>query len=217
MSAVQIKICGITRVEDALEAVALGAEMMGLNFYAKSPRFVSPKQAQYIAEAVAGKIKVVGVFVNMNVEEVLEIARTVPLDFVQVHGDESLNECEAIANEFEVIRALKVDAGFSPELASEFAFCSGLLLDTPSAGHGGAGESFDWTRVDWEKVRGASPFVDIFLAGGLNAGNVGEAIEIVHPDVVDVCSGVEAEKGIKSASRMREFVAAVRAAEGMEQ
>src|SRR6266702_674113 len=167
MSAVQIKICGITRVEDALEAVALGAEMMGLNFYAKSPRFVSPKQAQYIAEAVAGKIKVVGVFVNMNVEEVLEIARTVPLDFVQVHG--------------------------------------------------GAGESFDWTRVDWEKVRGASPFVDIFLAGGLNAGNVGEAIEIVHPDVVDVCSGVEAEKGIKSASRMREFVAAVRAAEGMEQ
>ncbi|HVJ05705.1 MAG TPA: phosphoribosylanthranilate isomerase [Candidatus Saccharimonadales bacterium] len=217
MSAVQIKICGITRVPDALEAVALGVEMLGLNFYAESPRFVSIEQAQRIAEAVAGRIKVVGVFVNMNVEEVLEIARAVPLDFVQLHGDESLNECEAIANEFEVIRALKVDAQFTPECASEFAFCSGLMLDTPSTGFGGAGESFDWARVDWSGIRGASPFVDIYLAGGLNAGNVGEAIEIVRPDVVDVCSGVEAEKGVKSASRMREFVAAARAAEGLEQ
>ncbi len=217
MSAVQIKICGITRVPDALEAVELGAEMIGLNFYAQSPRVVSVERAKEIATAVAGGAKLVGVFVNMNVEGVLEIARAVPLDFVQLHGDETLNECEAITNEFEVIRALKVDAQFTPECASEFAFCSGLMLDTASAGFGGAGESFDWAQVDWARVRGASPFVDLYLAGGLNAGNVGEAIAMVHPDVVDVCSGVEAAKGVKSAIRMRAFVAAVRAAEGLEQ
>jgi phosphoribosylanthranilate isomerase len=217
MSAVEIKICGITRVADALAAVELGTAMLGLNFYAGSPRCITLMQAREIAAAVAGRVKLVGVFVNMNAEEVLRIARTVPLDAVQLHGDESRNECEAIAVEFEVIRALKVDSEFSAERAAQFACCHSLLLDTASVGHGGSGKSFDWASVEWESVRDASGAAKMFLAGGLHAGNVQEAIAIVHPDVVDVCSGVESAKGIKSLMQMGRFVAAVRAAERQEQ
>jgi phosphoribosylanthranilate isomerase len=217
MSAVEIKICGITRIEDALAAIELGAAMLGLNFYAGSPRYITMQRAQEIADAVAGRVKVVGVFVNMNVSEVLRVARAVPLDAVQLHGQESPAECETVAAEFEVIRALKVDAEFSAERAAGFACCRGLLLDTPSADHGGSGQSFDWASVDWSSVRSASPASRMFLAGGLHAGNVRDAIALVHPGVVDVCSGVESAKGIKSAIQMREFVAAVRAAERQEQ
>jgi phosphoribosylanthranilate isomerase len=216
MSAVEIKICGITRAEDALAAIELGAAMIGLNFYAASPRCITLSRAQEIATAVAGRAKLVGVFVNMNVSDVLRIARAVPLNAVQLHGDESRRECEAVAKEFEVIRALKVNPNFSEQRFAEFASCSGLLLDTPSAGHGGSGESFDWASVQWAGVRGAAPAAKLFLAGGLHAGNVAAAIAAAHPDAVDVCSGVEAEKGIKGVDKMREFVAAVRAVERQE-
>jgi phosphoribosylanthranilate isomerase len=216
MSAIEIKICGITRGADALAAIELGAAIVGVNFYAGSPRCVTLQRAQEIAAAVAGRAKLVGVFVNMNVSEVLRIARAVPLDAVQLHGDESRQECAAVAKEFDVIRALKVDGEFSEERSAEFADCSGLLLDTPSAGHGGSGESFDWASVRWQRVRSAAPSARVFLAGGLHADNIAEAIAMVHPDVVDVCSGVESEKGIKSVNKMREFVAAVRAVERQE-
>jgi phosphoribosylanthranilate isomerase len=218
MNPVAIKICGITRVEDALAAVELGAEMLGLNFYAASPRCIPLHQAREIAQALAGqvkagRVKLVGVFVNMNILEVLRIARAVPLHAVQLHGDESPHDCAAVATEFEVIRALKVDAEFSAGRLAEFAACRGLLLDTPCAGHGGSGESFCWANVDWPSLRRASPAAKLFLAGGLDASNVAEAIACVHPDAVDVCSGVESAKGIKSLIEMSKFVAAVRAAE----
>jgi phosphoribosylanthranilate isomerase len=217
MSAVEIKICGITRIEDAMAAIDTGAAMLGLNFYERSPRYITLKRAQEIAAAAAGRVKLVGVFVNMNIEEVLRIARALPLDAVQLHGDESLQECEAVANEFEMIRALKVDATFDSHCAAEFTCCRGLLLDTPSTKHGGSGESFDWAGVSWECVRRALPLAKVFLAGGLDARNVAEAIAMVRPDAVDVCSGVESAKGIKSIIQMREFVAAVSAAERQEQ
>jgi phosphoribosylanthranilate isomerase len=217
MSMVEIKICGITRVEDALAAAEFGAAMLGLNFYAGSPRCITLERAQKIAKAVGGRARLVGVFVDMNVMEVLRIARSVPLDSVQLHGGESVEDCEAVAAEFEVIRALKVDSEFSAECAAQFAGCRGLLLDAPSVGHGGSGSSFEWNRVDWKSVRRVSPRAKVFLAGGLNAANVQEAIAMVHPDAVDVCSGVESEKGIKSMQRMREFMAAVWAVERQEQ
>ena len=158
----------------------------------------------------------------MNVSEVLRIARAVPLDAVQLHGDEPLCDCELAAREFEVIRALKANAALVAEAFTErrvagFACCRGLLLDTPCADHGGSGTSFCWADVPWARLRAALPQSKFYLAGGLHAGNVGEAIAAAHPDVVDVCSGVESAKGIKSVSRMREFVAAVRAAEGLGQ
>ncbi len=210
---VEIKICGITRAEDALAAIDLGAAMLGLNFYPQSPRHITLEQAQEIAHAVAGRVKLVGVFVNMNICEVLRIAHAVPLNTVQLHGDESRHDCELAAQEFEVIRALKADAVFTAERTADFAQCSGVLVDTPCAAHGGSGESFPWESVPWPSLRRVSPALKLFLAGGLHAGNVAEAIAAVHPDVVDVCSGVEVAKGIKGISKMREFIAAVRAAE----
>ncbi len=216
MSPVEIKICGITRVEDALAAIELGAAMLGLNFYPQSPRSITLQRARQIAQAAAGRVKLVGVFVNMNVSDVLGIARAVPLDAVQLHGDESGGDCQVLAAEFEVIRALKVDADFSEVSAAQFAACRALLLDAPSAGYGGAGKSFSWEMVDWKRLREAFPSARLWLAGGLHEANVRQAVAIAHPDLVDVCSGVESEKGIKSVQKMREFVAAVRAAERQE-
>jgi phosphoribosylanthranilate isomerase len=212
---VEIKICGITRVQDALAAVDVGAAMLGLNFYPQSPRCITLERAQEIAQVIAGvsQVKLVGVFVNMDLSEVLRIARAVPLDAVQLHGDETRSDCELVAQEFEVIRALKADAAFTADRVAEFACCRGLLVDTPCSGHGGSGESFAWADVPWATLRRVSSTMKFFLAGGLDAGNVGEAIAAAHPDVVDVCSGVEAAKGIKSVSQMQDFVAAVRAAE----
>ena len=110
MSAVEIKICGITRAEDALAAIESGASMLGLNFYPPSPRFISLSHAQQITRAIAShrsRVQLVGVFVNMNVSDVQAIARALPLDAVQLHGDETPEECDALAPEFAVIRALK--------------------------------------------------------------------------------------------------------------
>jgi phosphoribosylanthranilate isomerase len=180
-----------------------------LNFYAPSPRSIALGRAQQIACAVAGRAQLVGVFVNMDVGEVLRIAREVPLDWVQLHGNETVAECEAIAAAFPVIRALKADAGFTAAHAAGYAFCRGLLLDTPCAGHGGSGEFFDWSAIPWQAVRAAAPGAMLFLAGGLDARNVGRAIATARPDAVDVASGVESEKGIKSVEKMREFIAAV--------
>jgi phosphoribosylanthranilate isomerase len=216
MTAPAIKICGITRVEDALAAVASGATMLGLNFYPGSPRCITLQQAREIAAAITAPVKLVGVFVNMNVADVLRIARAVPLHAVQLHGDESPQDCSALAAEFEVIRALPAKAGFNSGQLAEITCCRGIMLDAPSSAYGGSGASFDWASVDWTGVRAAVPLASLFLAGGLNAANVAEAIAIVHPDVVDVCSGVESVKGIKSADKMRAFVAAVRAAERQE-
>jgi phosphoribosylanthranilate isomerase len=221
MSAVEIKFCGITRVQDALAALDLGValrpSMLGVNFYEKSPRCISLQQAREIARAVAGRARLVGVFVNMNIEDVLHIACAVPLDAVQLHGDESPRDCELAAREFEVIRAFHIDAAFSAGRVAQFAACRDILLDAPCAVHGGSGESFHWTSVLWAEVRRALPAAKVFLAGGLCTANVAAAIAAVHPDVVDVCTGVESAKGIKSVSLMRDFVAAVRAAERQQQ
>lgn len=210
---VAIKFCGITRVEDALAALECGADMLGLNFYAGSPRCVTLERAQEIAAAVAGRAKRAGVFVNMNLSAVLEVARAVPLDVVQLHGGESLEDSRTAAREFAVVRALRADASFTAAVAAPFAEFAGLLLDTPCETHGGSGVAFDWAQVDWSAVRAAIHPARLFLAGGLHAGNVGAAIAAARPDVVDVCSGVEAARGIKSVEKMREFAAAVRAAE----
>jgi phosphoribosylanthranilate isomerase len=217
MSPVEIKICGITCVEDALAAIEAGATMLGLNFYPPSPRCITLPQAQEIAGAVAGRVNLVGVFVNRNVSDVLRIARAVPLDAVQLHGDESVHDCEILAAEFAVIRTLKVDAEFSPASTAQFAACRALLLDAPSAEYGGAGKSFSWATVDWKRLRETFPPARLWLAGGLDAANVRQAIAIAHPDLVDVCSGVESGQGIKSVPKMRQFVGAVRAAERQEQ
>ncbi len=219
IKAIQMKFCGITRAQDAEAAIACGAAMLGLNFYPGSPRHIALERAQQIADAVAGRARLVGVFVNMNLSDVRQIARAVPLDCIQLHGDELHEECAELARDFEVIRAIKVTPAFRAEDLASYTCCRGLLLDAPSPQRGGSGHSFDWRSVDWAAVRRAAPWATIYLAGGLTAENVAEAIRVARPDVVDVASGIEESKGIKSADgvtksaeKMRAFAAAVLAA-----
>ncbi|MDR3765229.1 MAG: phosphoribosylanthranilate isomerase [Acidobacteriota bacterium] len=210
---ITVKICGITRVEDAVAAVEAGAELLGLNFYSGSPRCIPLERAQEIAAAVSGRAMLVGVFVNAPVSDVLAVARAVPLKLIQLHGEEDADDLRAIARHFPVLRSLKADASLAAAQPAQFANCSGVLVDTSTAQRGGSGVAFDWTQINWTALRRSIAPAKLLLAGGLNASNVGAAIAASRPDAVDVASGVEVAKGIKGAELMREFVAAVRAAE----
>ncbi|MDP9518743.1 phosphoribosylanthranilate isomerase [Pseudomonas protegens] len=204
MSAVRSKICGITRIEDALAAVAAGANAIGLVFYAKSPRAVSVQQARAIIAALPPFVTTVGLFVNASRCELGEILDAVPLDLLQFHGDESAADCEGYHRPY--IKALRVKAGDDVAAAClAYPRASGILLDTYVEGvPGGTGEAFDWSLVP----QGLSK--PIILAGGLSAQNVAEAIARVRPYAVDVSGGVEQSKGIKDPAKIQAFMQAVR-------
>ena len=211
---VQIKICGLTRADDAVAAIECGTAMLGLNFHPPSPRFVSVEQARQIARAVEGHAPLVGIFVNIDLLTLRQIIREVPLDAVQLCGTLPFTDTSELGASGRLIRALPADSVIDEKQLAGF---HALLIDTPTPQHGGSGETFTWNSVNWPALRAALPQTQLFLAGGLNAANVGAAIAAAHPDVVDVCSGVEQTKGIKSLHKMREFAAAVRAAEGQPQ
>ncbi len=204
---VRSKICGITRVEDALAAVEAGADAIGLVFYAKSPRAVSVEQAAEIVQALPPFVTSVGLFVNMPREQLLAVLQQVPLDFLQFHGDESPAECEGYGRPY--IKALRVRPGENVAAAmAPYAGARGILLDTFVEGvPGGTGAAFDWSLVPQGVAR------PIILAGGLEAHNVAAAIRQVRPYAVDVSGGVEASKGIKDAGKIRAFVKSVRDAQ----
>jgi phosphoribosylanthranilate isomerase len=203
MSAVRSKICGITRIEDALAAVEAGADAIGLVFYAKSPRAVSVQQARAIIAALPPFISTVGLFVNASRCELNETLDAVPLDMLQFHGDETPEQCEGYHRPF--IKALRVQAG--DDIAAScrlYAGASGILLDAYVAGvPGGTGETFDWALIP----NGLSK--PIILAGGLTSANVAQAITQVRPYAVDVSGGVESSKGIKDHNKIRTFMSAV--------
>lgn len=206
MSAVRSKICGITRIEDALAAVEAGADAIGLVFYAKSPRAVTVPQARAIIAALPPFVTTVGLFVNASRCELTEMLEAVPLDLLQFHGDESPAECEGFNRPW--IKALRVRPGDDLEAqCRHYANASGILLDTYVAGvPGGTGEAFDWSLIP---ERLSKP---IILAGGLSVDNVGAAIAQVRPYAVDVSGGVEQAKGIKDPARIEAFMRAVRQA-----
>lgn len=214
MNPVQIKICGLTGVEDALAAVECGATMLGLNFYPPSPRYVALNRARQIAHAVTGRVPLVGVFVHATLDELEKTIHAVPLNAAQLYGKLPADGLASLAQRCRLIRALPADDPLDP---AQLALFHGLLVDTPTALHGGCGQSFAWNSVDWTRLRATLPHLQFYLAGGLTTANVAAAIAAAHPDVVDVCSGVEATKGIKDRNKMYEFVAAVRAAEGQQQ
>ncbi|MBL0951217.1 MAG: phosphoribosylanthranilate isomerase [Pseudomonas sp.] len=201
---VRSKICGITRVEDALATVAAGADAIGLVFYAKSPRAVSVEQAAEIVQALPPFVTSVGLFVNMPREQLLAVLQQVPLDLLQFHGDESPAECEGYGRPY--IKALRVRPGEDLAAAmAPYAGARGILLDTFVEGvPGGTGAAFDWSLVPQGVAK------PIILAGGLEAHNVAAAIRQVRPYAVDVSGGVEASKGIKDAGKIRAFVKSVR-------
>ncbi|SDT97689.1 phosphoribosylanthranilate isomerase [Pseudomonas pohangensis] len=201
-ASVRIKICGITRIEDALAAAEAGADAIGLVFYAKSPRAVSVQQARQIIAALPPFITTVGLFVNSNRCELNEILAAVPLDLLQFHGDENAADCEGYHRPY--LKALRVKAGDDIQAQIDmYPSAAGVLLDTFVEGvPGGTGESFDWSLVP---PRASKP---IILAGGLSAENVGSAIARVRPYAVDVSGGVERSKGIKDEEKIRAFIAA---------
>lgn len=204
VTVVRSKICGITRIEDALAALEAGADAIGLVFYGKSPRAVSIEQAAVILQALPPFVTSVGLFVDMPRDELQQLLQRLPLDLLQFHGDESPADCEGHGRPY--IKALRVRPGEDVAAAmAPYAGARGILLDTFVEGvPGGTGASFDWSLVP---ENAAKP---IILAGGLDAGNVATAIRQVRPYAVDVSGGVEASKGIKDAGKIRAFVRAVR-------
>jgi len=202
------KICGITRVEDALAAVAAGADAIGLVFYAPSPRHVEPKQAAAICAALPPFVTTVGLFVNADEEEVRGVLNKVPLGLLQFHGDEKAEDCRRFARPW--IKAVRMAEDVDlTAVAAEYHGAQALLLDSYQKGvPGGTGHAFDWARVP------ADLEMPVILAGGLGPDNVTDAIRQVHPYAVDVSSGVEQDKGIKDADKIIAFMRGVETADG---
>ncbi len=200
----RIKICGITRPEDALAVAEAGGDAIGLVFYAPSPRNVSIEQAQAIVAALPPFVTVVGLFVNATDNELREVIDAVPLGLLQFHGDEPAGLCGGY--EIPYIKALRMVPGLDvAATAALYHDAQGILLDAYRPGvAGGTGEVFDWETVPEGLKK------PIILAGGLTPTNVSEAIAQVHPYAVDVSGGVEAAKGIKDRHKITAFVEATR-------
>lgn len=200
----RIKICGITRIEDALAAAQAGADAIGLVFDPKSPRCVDVKQAVSIARALPPYITVVGLFVDAAPQSIHDVLNRVNLDLLQFHGAETPEYCRAFSKPYVKAIRMSPDVDLHAE-ERRFPEAAGLLLDTFSpAASGGTGETFDWGRVPRDLKK------PVILAGGLTPGNVADAIRRVRPYAVDVSSGVESAKGIKDAQKIAAFVEAVR-------
>lgn len=203
---VKVKICGITNWTDARRAVAAGADFLGFNFYPASPRYIQPAKARRIVRRLPQRIEVVGVFVNEPVDKMLEIARAVGLDYLQLHGDESPETVSRLKRTLPVIKALRVQESFRQARLAQFKRASALLLDGfQPRKFGGTGRTFNWSVALRAKRNGR-----IFLAGGLTPQNVAAAIRIAKPYAVDVCSGVEARPGKKDPERIIAMMHAVK-------
>lgn len=196
----RVKICGITRPEDARAAAAAGADAIGLVFVDASPRRLDPERARAIVAVLPPFLKVVGLFVDAPPAQVRAVLGAVPLDLIQFHGRETPEFCRAFGRPY--LKALRMGPGVDVAAeAGRYPDAAGLLLDSfhPQLA-GGTGETFDWSRVPRDLGR---PLV---LAGGLTPENVAAAVAAVRPYAVDVSSGVESAKGIKDAAKVAAFV-----------
>lgn len=196
----RIKVCGLTRVADIQFVAASGADAIGLVFYEKSPRYVTIAQAQCLLAALPPFVSVVGLFVNASAEAVRAVQQQVALDVLQFHGEESPEFCRQFGRPY--LKAIRVKAGVDLlQCAARFSTARALLLDAHVEGvPGGTGKTFDWTLIP-----PALP-LPVILSGGLDVGNVAEAIKQVRPYAVDVSSGVESGKGIKDAAKIAAFI-----------
>jgi phosphoribosylanthranilate isomerase len=205
----RIKICGVTNWADAKFSVDAGASALGFNFYAKSPRSVSPATAWDIVRRLPPFVEAIGVFVDWQPEAVSSLARALHLHGVQLHGNEPVEDVKKLAERFSVIKAIQVKENFRAESLKKFSNASAILLDGFREGlRGGTGATVDWTLV-----ASASSHSKIILAGGLTPDNVAQAISIARPFAVDVASGVESKPGKKDPARVRSFVDAVASAD----
>ena len=200
---VRVKICGITSVEDALTAIAAGADALGFVFHEPSPRHVFPEQAAAIIRALPPFVQAVGLFVNADIDGVNDVADLCRLDLVQLHGDEAPEYCDRV--ERRVVKAFRVQDISSLEPMKRYRV-AGYLLDAYSPTvYGGTGLTFNW-----EVARVATQYGTVILAGGLTPENVGQAVQAAVPYAVDVSSGVEAEPGKKDPDKVRQFIRAAK-------
>lgn len=199
----RIKICGITRVEDAKAAVEAGCDAIGLVFYAPSPRFVSLERAAEIAASIPPFVSIVGLFVDAEPSYIQQVLQHVRLDLLQFHGDESAQACQQYGVPY--MKAIRVQSDTNLlQYAKQFEQAKALLLDAFIEGvPGGTGQQFDWNLIPK-----ALP-IPVVLAGGLTPENVSAAIEQVNPYAVDVSGGVEIKKGIKDAAKIAAFMRGV--------
>lgn len=205
--ATAVKICGITRVEDALVAAHAGAHAIGLIFHARSPRIVPHDIARRVVDALPPFVTPVALFVDARPDDVKRVITEVRPQLLQFHGDESPEFCESF--DMPYIKAVKVRPGVDLlQYARDYRTAKGLLLDAFVAGsHGGTGSTFDWALIPQQFP------LPLILAGGLHQDNVADAIRRVRPWAVDVSSGVEATKGIKDAARIAAFIRGARNAD----
>ncbi|MDO9141899.1 MAG: phosphoribosylanthranilate isomerase [Methylobacter sp.] len=196
----RVKICGFTRVEDAVCAARLGVDAIGLVFYPPSPRHVDIGQAIKIVNALPAFVSIVALFVDEQASRIREVLAQVPIDCLQFHGDEPADACRLYGKRY--MKAVRMQEGIDiPALAQHYHDASALLLDAYHPGEkGGTGNQFDWNRIP------AHCALPLILAGGLDADNARQAVQTVRPYALDVSSGVEAEKGLKDALKMAAFI-----------
>jgi phosphoribosylanthranilate isomerase len=202
-----VKICGITSLDDALAAVAAGADALGFNFYKPSPRYITPQRACEIIEQLPDSLLTVGVFVNEESPDTVRgIGREARIKALQLHGDESPEFCRELAADNYVIKVFAVSSSFDVQTAKAYEV-EAIMLDTKhNSLRGGTGRVFDWSVA--QQVSKTIP--KLFLAGGLSPENIENAIKTVRPFAVDACSGLEDTPGKKNEERMRVFVNTVR-------
>jgi phosphoribosylanthranilate isomerase len=200
---VRVKICGLTRLEDALAAVRFGADALGFNFWPGSSRFIAPALAREIIRRLPPLVTSVGVFVDPSHDEAVAAAAISGVQVIQLHGDESPLACRSF--QLPVWKALAVAGPEALAAAEPYAGLSGLLLDAPSTGRGGSGQP-----CHWPTARALAARTPVILAGGLHPGNVAEAIAAVAPYGVDVASGVERAPGLKDHQLLARFIRAAK-------
>ena len=200
----RVKFCGFTREQDIQTAVALGADALGFVLYEKSPRYVKAEQVVQLCAHVPAFISTVGLFVNATVPQITRILSPTPISTIQLHGDESWNFALNVKKIMQrpVIKAVRVNAQTDwDEVAHYLEQLAGVLLDADSSVYGGSGQVFDWNNIP------SNLCGKIILSGGLTVDNVKNAIDTIAPYAVDVSSGIEQDKGIKDAEKMRAFMA----------
>lgn len=207
MRMVLVKICGITNLDDALAAVDAGADALGFNFYPRSPRYLTPETAAKISDRLPAQVLTVGVFVNEELDAVEKTASAAGISALQLHGTESAEYCKALKGHY-LIKVFATGDEFKPEMVLDYEVQAIMLDAFDKKTFGGTGKLSNWSIA--RKTRELFP--RLFLAGGLSAENVGDAIDQVNPYAVDACSSIERAPGRKDHVRMRAFVAAVRAA-----
>ena len=202
----KVKICGITNYEDAANAAILGADFIGFNFYSLSPRFIDKDDAKIIIGKMPKNVKSVGVFVNEKEEEVKKTVKELNLDIVQLHGDETPDYCKKLKNAInkEIIKSFRIKRSIDMDTFKKYDGADYYLFDAFQEGlFGGTGKAFDWNLLKNIEKR-------FFLSGGLNCGNVSQAIKTAHPFAVDAASGIEKNPRKKDIEKMKKFIEAAK-------